>query len=139
MKKTIILIISLMLTINVSKASPIEDFAEISAMYIGTCIGLDYLKKNYCSSSSLISPKTCVNQTISLLPTKNQNEFASILKNQFNDLNQNATNGVDKGFAKVLVLVKNDSEKACFGYASSMNTMRYEKFEQLKQIAKQIK
>ena len=137
--KTLLLILSILPITNNSYANPVEDFGEISAMYIGTCSGLEHLKKNYCHNSSSEPTLLCINRALNLLPSKLRNEFAPVYKEQLATINIESSNGVDKGFAKTLNLVKDDKEKACFGYASSLNTMKYEKFEQLRRIAKQLR
>ena len=137
--KKLLLILSLLLITTNCYANPIEDFGEISAMYLGTCSGLEHLKKNYCRNSSSEKTSICINRTLDLLPSKMRNEFAPVYNEQIATINNESSNGVDKGFAKTLNLLKNDNEKACLSYASSLNTMKYEKFEQLKRIARQLK
>ncbi len=137
--KFIPLILSLILITTNCYANPIEDFGEISAMYLGTCSGLEHLKKNYCGNSSSEKTSICVNRTLDLLPSKMRNDFVSVYNEQIATINNESSNGVDKGFAKTLNLLKNDNEKACLSYASALNTMKYEKFEQLKRIARQLK
>jgi hypothetical protein len=136
--KTLLITLSLLLITNNSYANPVEDFGEISAMYIGTCSGLEHLKKNYCYNSSSEPTLLCINRALDLLPSKLRNEFAPVYKEQLATISSESSNGVDKGFAKTLNLVKHDKEKACFGYASSLNTMKYEKYEYLKKISRQI-
>jgi hypothetical protein len=120
-------------------ASPIEDFAEISAMYIGSCVATEKLKSQYCPNSSAVPPNSCITQVVDMLPTRHRKEFLAILKDQFSMIESESSNGVKKGFLKVMNLVNNDSEKACIGYGSSLNTMKYEKYQQLKLISKQIR
>jgi hypothetical protein len=136
--KKLLLILPLLFITNDSYANPVEDFGEISAMYIGTCSGLEHLKKNYCHNLSSEPTLICINRALGLLPSKLRNEFAPIYKEQLVTINSESSNGVDKGFAKTLNLVKHDKEKACFGYASSLNTMKYEKYEYLKKISRQL-
>jgi hypothetical protein len=137
--KQLLSIFSLLLLTSYSEANPVEDFGEISVMYIGTCSGLEHLKKNYCHNSSSEPTLICINRALGLLPSKLRNEFAPVYNEQIAAINNESSNGVDKGFAKTLTLLKNDTEKACLSYASSLNTMKYEKFEQLKRIVKQFR
>ena len=120
-------------------ASPIEDFSEISAMYLGTCVATEKLKSQYCPKSSAASPNSCITQIVDLLPIRHRKEFLSILKEQFSMIETESSLGVKRGFVKVMGLFNNDSEKACISYGSSLNTMKYEKYQQLKLISNQIR
>ena len=135
MKKIIILISIFPLY---AIASPIEDFSEISGMYLGTCVATEKLKSQYCPNSSAAASNSCITQIVDLLPIRHRKEFLAILKDQFSMIETETSQGVKKGFLKVMGLFNNDSEKACISYASSLNTMKYEKYQQLKLISKQI-
>lgn len=124
--------------INFSLANPIENFAEISAKYIGTCYALNYLKKSYCISISEFNPTICENTVIQITPNKIKNEFVKILNEDRNILIKNSKIGVDRSFNKTLSLMNENKEKACIGYSMSMLTLNRQLYDELQRISKDL-
>jgi len=73
-----------------------------------------------------------------LLPDRYRVEFYKAILESKEMLKNNAEISVKKGFNKTLLLVENDKEKACFGYASSTMSMNYMKYEEMKKTARKI-
>ena len=120
-------------------AEPYEDFGEAAGMYIGSCYGLEHLKFKYCPQQSQVNPAKCVDNVTSLVPTADRNEASKIFNKTLASVKKNVIDSIDVGFNKVLAITKGDSEKACLGYGSSLNTVSYMKFEELKVISKRLK
>jgi hypothetical protein len=134
-KKIIILITALPL---IAIAGVLDDYSEQVGNYVGMCYGLNYLQKSFCSSIQNVNPNDCIQNSINLLPGKYHYEFYKAILEMKELIKNNAEVSVKKGFNKTLLLVENDKEKACFGYASSAMSMNYMKYEEMKKTARKI-
>jgi hypothetical protein len=115
------------------------NFGEVSAMYLGSCYAIEYLKNEKCRSIAALEPKQCQQRIIQLLPDKFRAEIDQMMTKEKQEIKENATYGVDVGFKKILNMTNNDLAKSCLGYATAMNTFAFSQFEELKRISKLIK
>ena len=82
MKKLINNLLFLLLIPPFAFAHPIEDFAEVSASYVGTCIGINYLKQTQCPKISTVDSQECINQANTLVHPKYRSIFKLELDKQ---------------------------------------------------------
>jgi hypothetical protein len=133
-----IIIISLPTLTTMAVAGVLDDYSEQVGSYVGICYGINYLQKSYCSNIQKINPSDCIQNSLNLLPDRYRVEFYKAILESKEMLKNNAEISVKKGFNKTLLLVENDKEKACFGYASSTMSMNYMKYEEMKKTARKI-
>jgi hypothetical protein len=122
-----------------AQPSAVTEFGEQSAMYVGSCLGLEYLKKRHCQSVSAIDHKTCIKNAEELLPQRMRSEFRKAMALNDSDMHGTISPAIDKGYAKSVSLLNGDKAAACSNYATSMNTVVYLKFEELKRIGVRMK
>jgi hypothetical protein len=122
-----------------SQPSAITEFGEQSAMYVGSCLGLEYLKKRHCPSVSAIDYKSCIKSAEELLPQRMRSEFRQAMALNDSEMHGTISPAIDKGYANSVSLLNGDKAAACSNYATSMNTVVYLKIEELKRIAGRIK
>lgn len=132
--------IILMLTCcrNVS-ASPVAEFGEQSAIFVASCLSVDYLKKRHCPSISTIDYKSCISRAEDLLPQRMRVEFRQAMATNDRELHSTISEGIDRGYSKSVDLLNGDKNSACSNYATSLNTVVYMKYEEMKRIAQRIK
>lgn len=126
-------------TATVAQGNPKEEFGEQSAMYVGSCLGIEYLKKRHCPTVTAIEYKSCIKQAEDLLPQRLRAEFSQAMAMSDRDLHTTISDAVDRGYSKSVSLLNGDKNSACSNYATSMNTVVYLKYEELKRIATRIK
>ena len=127
--------------IGPSKAqhSLISNFSEVSASYIGSCYAIDYLQKNKCTNTKGISVTECEEKIMQVTPEKIKKDFKYMLSNIKIELNNNAIDGVNLGFEKILKMENNNIELACKIYNGQLMTFSYSQFEELKRMSKVLK
>jgi hypothetical protein len=108
-------------------------------MYVGSCLGLEYLKKRHCPSVSAIDYKSCIKSAEELLPQRMRSEFRQAMALNDSEMHGTISPAIDKGYANSVSLLNGDKAAACSNYATSMNTVVYLKIEELKRIAGRIK
>lgn len=126
-------------TVSVAQGNAKEEFGEQSAMYVGSCLGLEYLKKRHCPTVTAIDYKSCMRQAEDLLPNRMRNEFRQAMTMNEREMHSTVADGIDRGYSKSVSLLNGDKNSACSNYATSMNTVVYLKYEELKRIAIRIK
>lgn len=119
--------------------SLMSNFGEVSALYLGTCYGIEYLQQAKCRSIVSQLPSNCQKKVVQLLPDKFKSELDQVMSNSKNELRRNATEAVEIGFKKVMGMTNNDLEKSCAGYGASLNTFAFSQYEELKRISKFLK
>lgn len=122
-----------------AQTSAISEFGEQSAMYVGSCLGLEYLKKRHCPTVTAVDYKSCMKQAEDLLPHRLRTEFKQAITMNEREMHSTVADGIDRGYAKSVSLLNGDKNSACSNYATSMNTVVYLKYEELKRIATRIK
>ena len=134
MKKLIKLFLLPFFIPGIAFGHPIEDFAEVSAAYIGTCVGINYLKQAQCPKMSAVDPRECINQTIDLAHPKYRSPFMAELDKQIPIINREIPPYIAKGFSKTEQIF-NNKDSACISYGTSLMTMKNEKLGELKRIS----
>ena len=137
--KIIFTLIFLMPSFSVAQISAKEEFGEHAAMFVGSCLSLDFLKRRHCPNTNSIDYKTCVRQAEELLPQRLKSEFRSAMSQSDGYLRDMASSGTDRGFSKSLSIASGDRNLACTTYATSINTVIHMKHEEIKRIAARIK
>ena len=137
MKKLLVAILILPITVLASPAE--EDFGEVAGGYVGLCYGNNILKKRYCPSVEEVSTSKCENDVIALLPSKYQGSMKSALTQSRATFIEDLPDSLDKGYKKSVVNMNGDRNAACLTYSASLNSFRYQKFEELKRLVKYLK
>jgi hypothetical protein len=122
-----------------SQNNLLSNFGEVSAMYIGSCYAIEYLKHEKCRSIATLDPIQCQQKIVQLLPSRFKTEMDQTITRERQEIRKIAVSSVDIGFKKVMNTTNNDIEKSCLGYATVLNTYTFSQFEELKRIAKLIK
>ena len=134
MKKIIKFILLLFFIPGIVFGHPIEDFAEVSASYIGTCIGINYLRQTQCPKLSSVDNQECINQANNLVHPKYKSIFRVELDKQIPIIKRDIPPYIAKGFDKTEQIYKN-KDSACIFYGASLLTMKSEKLGELKRIS----
>jgi hypothetical protein len=66
-----------------------SNFGEVSALYVGTCHGIEYLKQAKCQSIVSQPPSDCKQKVVQLLPDKFKAELDQVMSSLKNDLMRN--------------------------------------------------
>lgn len=120
-------------------ANQYDSFGFVSGEYIGTCYGLEHLRKTKCSSITWYIPELCINAVLDLTPHTLKSEFKKDLENFHMQFLTNTRIGVDKAFKKTDDLTGGDITKSCLVYSSTLITKNYQLFEELKRIRSSFK
>jgi len=123
----------------ISFATPAEDdFGEATGVYIGLCYGINILKRQSCPSVEEVNTSSCETEVLRLLPAKYHEgmKYAinSVRPTYLNDLPKD----IARGFKKSMVNMNGDIKSACISYYTAINTMKYQKYEELKRMAKYL-
>lgn len=136
--KMIFAIIIIIPSISNAQINAKEEFGEHAAMFVGSCLSLDLLKKRHCPNINSIDYKTCIRQAEDLLPQRLKSEFRSAMTQSDSYLRDMASSGIDQGFAKSLSIASSDRNLACTTYGTSINTVIHMKHEEIKRIATRV-
>jgi hypothetical protein len=134
-----IIIFNFLLISSTAFANPVDDMGEVAGAYYGSCISLNFLKNKHCSNVSAPSMSSCVKDIEKIIPTKYVNELRRELPSIDRELKPDLIASIDSTYKKVLSNFSGDKEKACLGMGSMLNTLRHQKLEELKRIAKYVK
>ena len=120
-------------------SNPYDRFGEASALYVGTCYGLEYLREKYCPNINLFIPELCVNAVLSFTPNKLKSDMRDLFVDKKDALILNARTGIDGGFQKTISMMNGDKEKSCITYGSSLVTVNTQLYEELKRFHGKLK
>ena len=126
---------------NVSFATEqaFETFAEVAAMYIGSCEAIISLKKTSCTRFTVLKePEACFDATVKLLPANNQTEFRKSINFHYRRIAETAAKAAKIGLDTVVNGVGGDIQRGCEIYVATLNTYSHSRFEELTRLSKML-
>ncbi len=117
----------------------IEEFGAQSSVFIGTCLGTEFLKKNFCSSTIALDHKNCISEALAMLPLRMRADFEYAINQNYSLMHKTTSNAVERGYKSVLATFGQNGSEACIAYSASMHTAAEMKKLEIKKIASQIR
>jgi hypothetical protein len=125
--------------LSIAQQSSKSEFGEQAAIYVGSCLGQEYLKRKHCPSVSAIDHRSCIASAELLLPQRLRSEFRRAIAQNDLEMHMIISSAIDRGYEKSVSLLNGDKTAACSNYAAIMKTAASLKFEELERIGARLK